>query len=119
MTELSEIQVLLVERNLQSRGLKYGPLSEELLDHVCTDIEDSIDQGLTFDEAFSKCCVDAFSNKDLKKIQKDTHRLVNRKYIIMRNFTTFTGSVAASFLVDGVGKGSGEGFVLSVDFLLS
>lgn len=51
MTKLSSLQVAVVRNHLQTAGLT-GVLGDELLDHLCCDIEARLADGAAFDPAF-------------------------------------------------------------------
>ncbi len=52
MKKLSAEQRLNVRNFLAEQGLTFSPLLEEMLDHVSSDIEERMQEGSSFDEAW-------------------------------------------------------------------
>ncbi|MEL6969485.1 MAG: M23 family metallopeptidase [Bacteroidota bacterium] len=69
--ELIELQVKEVEAFLQGLGPLRADKREELLDHLCCDIEYAMRQGLGFDEAFNHC-QGRWNENEVKKIHSST-----------------------------------------------
>ena len=58
MAELTEKEIQKLNREIQKGGLTYTELQQELLDHLCCDVEAEMDEGLEFIKAlekFSEC----------------------------------------------------------------
>ncbi|MEL6831492.1 MAG: M23 family metallopeptidase [Bacteroidota bacterium] len=69
--ELIEQQVKAVETFLQGLGPLQGEKREELLDHLCCDIEQAMRQGQGFEEAFDQC-QGRWNENEVKKIHSST-----------------------------------------------
>ncbi len=52
--ELTKNQVQLIEQDLIKRGIHYPPLKEDLLDHICTEVETKMTEGIKFQDAHQK-----------------------------------------------------------------
>ena len=63
MHELNSQEVGVISLDIEQQGLTYTPLQNELLDHVCCQIELMMEQGLTFNEAYRKVKADMGKNK--------------------------------------------------------
>lgn len=95
---LTELQVILVEKNLQDSGLSYAPLYHELLDHVCCMVEDQMNHGNTFE----KSLINTFQIMDpacITKCQDHTKYILNRKQILMKRITFAAAGLAACCLL--------------------
>ncbi|MEL6660854.1 MAG: M23 family metallopeptidase [Bacteroidota bacterium] len=69
--ELIEQQVKAVETFLEGLGPLQGEKREELLDHLCCDIEQAMRQGQGFEEAFDQC-QGRWNENEVKKIHSST-----------------------------------------------
>ena len=95
---LTEIQVILIENDLKSRGLKYAPLQDELIDHVCCLIEDQMSRGISFEEARLEV-LQSIPSSHLKAWQQATKQVLNKKEIIMKRISFATAGIAAGFIL--------------------
>ncbi len=69
--ELIELQVKQVEVFLHQLGPLQADKREELLDHLCCDIEQAMQHGLGFEEAFTEC-QGRWNENEVKKIHSST-----------------------------------------------
>lgn len=84
--ELNHQQVSFIESFIETKGLEYEPLQEEILDHICCMIETQMNQGVTFHQA-SKQVFDHFRKDELKELQDQTIQLLNQKKWTMKKIT--------------------------------
>jgi len=99
---LTEIQILVIEEKLKHTGLTYRPLYDELLDHICCLVEESLDTGDSFEIALNHA-LEVLSPEVIKKCQKDTKYLLNRNQILMKRITIAVCGMATScFLITTV-----------------
>ena len=77
MIELNEDQILYVERTLEDQGLKHSPLKEELLDHICCQVEAGMNDGMLFQEALHQS-ISAFEEDEIKNIQHQLYSTSNQ-----------------------------------------
>lgn len=76
-----------IVKDLNSRGLVYEPLLEDLLDHIYCGVESRMNKGMRFLDAYNAVLTEHFSNEEIIKIQKQTLQEVNKNSIIMiRNY---------------------------------
>lgn len=80
---LSEQQVTFVASLLQSKKLNYQPLEEELLDHLCSDIENNMSGGCTFHQACQEA-FGAFEEDEMQELQSLILKTLNQKQLIMK-----------------------------------
>ncbi len=100
MAELTEKEIGRLNREIQKQGLTYTELQQELLDHLCCDVEAEMEEGLEFIKALEK--VRKGMGKDrIQQIQEETLLLINQKYRIMKKFMYILGMIAPAMLITG------------------
>lgn len=88
--ELTKHQIEIVENRLKSLGISYQPLMEDLIDHICCQIETSIsEKESSFEEALEQA-FSAFEENEILQIQSKTLLLINQKYIAMKKIMLVT-----------------------------
>ena len=100
MAELSEKEIEILNREIEKQGLTYTQLQNELLDHLCCDIEAKMDEGVEFLKAFEEVRQRLESNR-IQEIQEETLLLINQKYRLMKKFMYILGTIAPSLLIIG------------------
>jgi hypothetical protein len=83
MKKLTAEQRLSVRTFLTEQGLTFNPLLEEMLDHVSSDIEEHMQDGLSFDEAWQQMKKDIPENH-LQNIQIETMETINKRFSVSR-----------------------------------
>ncbi len=100
MAELTEKEIGRLNREIQKQGLTYTELQQELLDHLCCDVEAEMEEGLEFIKALEK--VRKGMGKDrIQQLQEETLLLINQKYRIMKKFMYILGMIAPAMLITG------------------
>jgi hypothetical protein len=100
VAELTEKEIRRLNREIQKQGLTYTELQQELLDHLCCDVEAKMDEGLEFVKALEK--VKKGMGKDrIQQIQEETLLLINQKYRMMKKFMYILGMIAPAMLITG------------------
>ncbi len=97
MNELSEKQVNLISEDIDQQGLTYVQLKNEILDHICCQIEIEMEQGLLFNQAYKKVRKE-MGKKRIREIQHETLSLISKKYRRMKRIM-FALGVAAPILI--------------------
>ena len=87
--ELTEIQTAAIAEKINEAGLKYYPLREELLDHLCCATEEKMIAGATFPEALDALS-ELFKEDEMKVMEKETLSLLNSKSEIMKKLSLLT-----------------------------
>lgn len=100
MAELSDREIEILNREIEKQGLTYTQLQNELLDHLCCDIEAKMDEGLEFLKAFEEVR-QRLENNRIQEIQEETLLLINEKYRMMKKFMYILGTIAPSLLILG------------------
>ncbi len=72
--KLKESQIDFIIKDLNEKGLIYQPLHDEIVDHVCTLIEDEMGKGNRFNEAYRKSLKQFGVQSELDKIQQQIIR---------------------------------------------
>ena len=86
MIELNENQIQYIEQSLQAQGLQYAPLLEDLLDHVCCQIEAEMTAGHSFHAAMESAFAH-FGENGFQDLQDETLLLIHQKQLIMKRLS--------------------------------
>lgn len=90
MKALTDAQIDSIHEHLKTNGLTYQPLQEELLDHICCMIEETMwDSSITFEVAFEKA-LQGFETKNFEKIQEETLIISISKSLSMKKIAMMT-----------------------------
>jgi len=121
MAELTEKEIRRLSREIEKQGLTYTELQQELLDHLCCDVEAEMEEGLEFVKALEK--VRKGMGKDrIQQIQEETLLLINQKYRIMKKFMYILGMIAPAMLITGtffkIQHWAGAGVLLAFSLFL-
>jgi gliding motility-associated GldM-like protein len=100
MYNLSKDNVDVIVSLVNNAGITYSHLREDLIDHLCCDIETEINDGSDFHSAYEKVRKKT-GLRGLKKIQEDTILLINKKYRIMKNIMKIFGVITLILLAMG------------------
>ncbi len=96
MPELSLHHIEQISRDIRRQEITFSHLLEDLIDHVCCDVEYEMQTGLDFGEAYKKVRKKMGSRR-LKEIQEETLYSVDTKYRYMKN-TMKISAVAGTLL---------------------
>lgn len=100
MVELSEAQVELVSAYIKQNGVAQDELHDDLLDHVCTSMEQRMQQGESFEEAF-QYTLSLFGPGGLKQVQNETFELLTEMNATMKKVTFGFGLTSTFLLLAG------------------
>ncbi len=100
MAELTEKEIRRLNREIEKQGLTYTELQQELLDHLCCDVEAEMEEGLEFIKALEKVRKEMGKDR-IQQIQEETLLLINQKYRIMKKFMYILGMIAPAMLITG------------------
>ena len=89
-----------IESDLKTRGLNYESLREDILDHICCLVEESMEQGNDFDSSYSEIIED-IGNERLQDIEHQTLLLLDKKFQKMKKLTYITGIISAFLVLFG------------------
>jgi hypothetical protein len=98
--ELTEAQVELVSAYIKQNGVAQDELHDDLLDHVCTSMEQRMQQGESFEEAF-QYTLSLFGPGGLKQVQNETFELLTEMNATMKKVTFGFGLTSTFLLLAG------------------
>ena len=90
----------MLKREIGKAGLTFSHLQDDLIDHVCCDVEYEMQKGLSFMKAFEKVRA-KIGIGGLERIQQDTLYLIDKKYRIMKNTMKISGVIATIMMAIG------------------
>ncbi len=79
-----------ISRDIGREEIVFSHLLNDLIDHVCCDVEDEMKNGLSFSDAYLKV-KKKMGNRRLKEIQEETLYIVDTKYRNMKNTMKISG----------------------------
>lgn len=89
-----------IESDLIGRGLKYGSLREDLIDHICCLLEESMNTGKDFDSSYSEI-LESIGDNRLREIEHQTLLELDQKFQKMKKLTYIIGIVSAIVILFG------------------
>jgi hypothetical protein len=92
MPELALNHIERIARDVERQEIVFSHLADELIDHICCDVESEMENGLTFQEAYSRV-KQKFSGRRLKEIQEETLYAIDTKYRFMKNTMKISGVI--------------------------
>ncbi|HEX2969399.1 MAG TPA: hypothetical protein VHO46_09870 [Bacteroidales bacterium] len=90
MPELSPDNIEQITLDISRQEISFSHLLDELIDHVCCDVENEMLSGLTFSEAYS-VVKKKFGPDTFRNIQRDSLYAVDLKYRNMKNTMKISG----------------------------
>ncbi len=90
MSELSLRQTDTIARFVKNHSIVFSHLGDDLIDHLCCDIEDKMRAGSDFEEAFTSV-KGIIGTRGLEDIQETTLYAVDSKYRKMKKLMKITG----------------------------
>jgi uncharacterized protein with PQ loop repeat len=90
MPELSLNHIDQISRDISRQEITFSHLLEDLIDHVCCDVEYEMQTGLNFAEAYNRV-KQKMGSRRLKEIQEETLYAVDTKYKYMKNLMKISG----------------------------
>ncbi len=97
---LSIANIDLVKREIEKAGLTYSHLQDDLIDHICCDVEFEMQKGLSFVKAYERVKA-RIGIGGLERIQEETLYLIDKKYRIMKNTMKTSGVIAPIIIAIG------------------
>jgi hypothetical protein len=90
MPELSLQHIDQISRDVSRQEITFSHLLEDLIDHICCDVEYEMQKGLDFSEAYHRV-KQKMGSRRLKEIQEETLYSVDSKYRKMKNTMKMSG----------------------------
>jgi hypothetical protein len=97
MPDLSSDNINLIISDVRKQEISFSHLPDELIDHLCCDVEDEMLNGLDFSEAYKRV-KQKFGKRRLKEIQEETLYAVDTKYRRMKKTMKISG-IAGTILL--------------------
>jgi hypothetical protein len=97
MWQLQPSDIELIRLDISRQRVTYSHLLDDLVDHVCCDVEAEMDEGLSFKQAYNKVRSKVGINR-FKKIQEETLILIDKKYKSMKTFMKIFGVLSPSLM---------------------
>jgi hypothetical protein len=90
MPELSLNDIDRISRDIRREEISFSHLLEDLIDHVCCDVEYEMETGLSFNEAYNRV-KKKMGSRRLKEIQEETLYAIDSKYRKMKTTMKIAG----------------------------
>jgi hypothetical protein len=90
MPELSLDNIDQINRFVRKQEITFSHLPDDLIDHICCDVENEMQNGLDFTEAYNRV-KKKMGKRRLKEIQEETLYAVDKKYRQMKNTMKISG----------------------------
>jgi hypothetical protein len=90
MPDLSLQYIDRITNDVNKQEIIFSHLADELIDHICCDVENEMESGLSFYEAYKKV-KRKMGSRRLKEIQEETLYAVDTKYRKMKNTMKISG----------------------------
>jgi hypothetical protein len=90
MPELSLQHIDQISRDINKEEISFSHLLEDLIDHVCCDVEYEMQKGLSFTQAYNNV-KQKMGSRRIKEIQEETLYLVDTKYRNMKKTMKISG----------------------------
>jgi hypothetical protein len=92
MPDLSIQNIERISSYVKKQEITFSHLLDDLIDHICCDVESEMQNGLTFSEAYTKV-KQKIGKRRLKEIQEETLYTVDTKYRNMKNTMKISGII--------------------------
>ncbi len=90
MPELSLYNIDQISNDVRNQEITFSHLLDELIDHICCDVEQEMQNGLEFSEAYRRV-IHKMGSRRIKEIQEETLYAVDTKYRLMKNTMKISG----------------------------
>ena len=121
MYSLDKKQVEIIAADVQLAGITFSHLPDDLVDHICCEVEILINEGKDFENAY-KIVRKQVGIDVLQKIQENTKFLIDKNYRLMKTTMKISGNISLAMLGFGtifkIMHWPGAGITLSFGFLV-
>ena len=91
MPELSLRNIDQISNDIRNEEISFSHLLDDLIDHVCCDVEYEMQAGIDFYQAYQRVRQKMGSSRRIREIQEETLYSVDSKYRKMKNTMKFSG----------------------------
>ena len=121
MNELTLKHIEFLKHEVGKAGLTFSHLQDDLIDHVCCDVEYEMQQGASFEKAYERV-KKRIGIDGLQRIQENTLLLIDNKYRIMKTTMKIFGVIAPTLMAFGslfkIEQWPGGSIILALGFFL-
>jgi len=121
MQELTKQNIRTITETIDRAEISFSHLREDLIDHVCCEIEAELKRGLDFNKAFEKIKKN-FGIKSLQQVQEKTLLLIDKNYCAMKKTMKVSGIISTILLMFGslfkIQHWPGAGAMLALGFFV-
>jgi hypothetical protein len=100
MYELSIVNIEYLKSEISKSGLTFSHLKDDMIDHVCCDVEYEMQSGLPFEKAY-ELVKEKIGFGGLVRIQEDTLFLIDKNYRTMKKLMKISGLIAPILIAFG------------------
>lgn len=100
MYELTYLNIEFLKKEVSKSGITFSHLQEDLIDHVCCDVEAEMNNGLPFEKAYESVIL-KIGIGGLQRIQEDTLYLIDKNYRTMKKTMKIFGVISPILLAFG------------------
>ncbi len=101
MYSLTNEQIAFIEDDIRRNGIETEEVRENLLDHICCIVEQTMKEGDHFEGVYQQT-IQQFYETELKEIEKETQYLLTFKnYYVMKKLMIISGTSSAFLLLVG------------------
>lgn len=100
MCSLDKKQVKAIAEDVKQASITLSHLADDLVDHICCEVENMMDEGKSFKQAY-EIVKKQTGISVLKKIQEDTKYLTDKNYRIMKTTMKITGNISLAMIMFG------------------
>ena len=100
MSLLETNQVKLIEADVERARITLRHLSQELIDHICCEVEEHMSNGKSFEQAYI-LVKEQTGIKVLQQIQENALYLIDKNYAIMKTTMKITGNISLALIAIG------------------
>lgn len=100
MHSLNKIQVNKIAEDVRIASITLSHLADDLIDHICCEVENLIEEGKSFEQAY-EIVKKQTGISVLQKIQDDTKFLIDKKYRRMKTTMKITGNISLGVIMFG------------------
>lgn len=121
MYELTYLNIEFLKKEVSKSGITFSHLQDDLIDHVCCDIECTMKQGIPFEKAY-EMVKQKIGIGRLERIQEETLLLIDKNYRVMKTTMKIFGVISPIILAFGtlfkIEHWNGAGIMLVLGFFL-
>lgn len=114
--KLKNSQIEFIELDLRKRGISFEDLREDLVDHICCEVEQLMDEGLTFMDAYHRAIL-PFRRRGLPALNEESTSVLNaitmiRSYLSLTARNILKYKVFSAINILGLSLGMAACFII-------